>query len=92
MEVFAMANPYAKRRTADNPYATYVSGYWTWKILRLNQSPEKASGNQYAVAHMAVSSPQTFGSHDMGDNYLDAIPRDAKLTQGDDILALTKRR
>ena len=87
-----MANPYGKRRTADNPYATYVSGYWTWHILKLNQSPEKAKTNEYATALMAVSSPHTFGSHDMGDNYLDAIPRDATLVSGDDILALTGRR
>ena len=42
-----MANPYAKRRTADNPYATYVqfSSGWEWRILKLNQSPDKAKGN-----------------------------------------------
>jgi hypothetical protein len=90
MEVFAMANPYAKRRTADNPYATYVQSGWEWRILKLNQSPDKAKGNQYAVAHMAVSSP--FTHLELGDNYLDAIPRDAKHMQGDDILALTGRR
>lgn len=86
-----MANPYGKRRTVENPYAVYVCGRWTYKILKLNQSPEKAMTNLYATAHVAVSSPQTFG-HDIGDSYLDSIPRDAKLISGDDILALTGRR
>ena len=85
-----MANPYAKRRTVYLAYATYVQGSWTWQILKLHQSPEKAKTNEYATAYMAVSSP--YVTNELGDVYLDSIPRDAKLIDGDDILALTGRR
>lgn len=80
------SNPYGKSRDVKNPYATYEAGGWTWKVLKLNVRPDKVASNQYASAFMAVSSPYTFGGHDMGDTYLRDIPRYAVLTQGVDVL------
>ena len=86
-----MANPYGKsRKTNEEPYATYVQGTWTWKVLKLNQAPENAAKNPQASALCAVRSPGTYGSFDIGDTYLNDI--EGELVQGVDILKECGRR
>lgn len=69
-------NPYGKTVTKENAYAVYTDPRlpgWTWYVLKLNQSPEKAAKNPYASAFCLVTSPMTGGSGDMGDTYLNDI-------------------
>lgn len=85
-----MANPYGKSRKKEDPYATYKSGEWEYRILKLNQAPKGAKLNPYATAFCAVKSPMTFGSYDLGDTYLNDIS--GELVQGTDILKECGRR
>lgn len=66
-------NLMGKTRPIDNPYLVINEGSWCWKILKMNCSLEKAKSNPYASAFCAVSSPNTFGSYDLGDTYLSDI-------------------
>lgn len=69
-----MKNEKGKTRPVDNPYETYSSAGWTWKVLKHYQSPEKERRNPYARVFCAVSSPMTMGGIDMGDVYCRDIP------------------
>jgi hypothetical protein len=70
----ASSNPYGKTRKQGDPYAVYKStNGWTWNILKLNQRPELAAKNHYAIAFCEVSSPHTHGGSDLGDTYLNDI-------------------
>lgn len=72
-----MKNPYGKTVTKDNAYAVYSDGRgWTWYVLKMYQTPEKAAGNPYARAFCLVTSPMTGTSGDMGDTYLRDIGGD----------------
>ena len=87
-----MANPYGKSRKKDNPYATYrnsITG-WTWKILKVYQTPEKGKSNPFATAFCEVDSPYCQGIPDLGDTYLNDIR--GTLIQGTDILKEYGRR
>jgi hypothetical protein len=47
-----MANPYGKTRKIDEAYATYTDPNmpdWEWKILKLNQRPDKAADGRWAI-------------------------------------------
>jgi hypothetical protein len=85
-----MANPYGKTRQQNDPYATYKYGSWTWKVLKLYQSPEGSKKNPYARAFCAVSSDFTQGGVDLGDVYLSDIQ--GTLVQGTDVLKECGRR
>lgn len=89
-----MKNPYGKTVKKENAYAVYGNDPrlpgWTWYILKLNQSPEKAKANPSASAFCLVTSPMTGSSGDMGDTYLNDIG--GVLISGDDILSATGRK
>lgn len=80
-------NPYGKTVTSEKAYAVYASadGTWVWRILKLNQRPDKARDNRYASALCAVSSPYTYDDWDVGNTYLNDIGR--VHIAGPDILA-----
>ena len=71
-------NECAKTRPIDNPYEVWVSGDWTWKVLKKYQIPDKEAANPYARWYCAVSSPDTFGGYDYGDTYCHEITNTAR--------------
>ncbi len=73
-----MKNLCGKTRPVNKPYEVWKAGDWTWKVLKKYQSPEKEAQNPHARWFCSVSSPYTFGSHDMGDVYVSEITNNAK--------------
>ncbi len=57
-----------KTATIQEPYATYVAGGWTWKVLKVN-APKKSPFSPYVSWFCAVQSEYTQGGWDMGDTY-----------------------
>ena len=74
-----VANLWAKARKIDDPYAIVDDGDFEYRILKAYQSREKEKGNRYARWFVAVKSPFTHGSFDMGDTYLADVPRTREL-------------
>ena len=69
-----MANPFAKSRKTDAPYAIYQApGGWEWRVLKTYKQPENETKDQYARWMVAAKSPNTFGSFEMGDTYANEI-------------------
>lgn len=66
-----------KTATIEKPHATFVGGDWTYHVLKTYQTPAKERANQYAAWVMAVKSPHTFGSYDMGDTYIRDVVNNA---------------
>lgn len=66
-----------KSRPIDNPYEIWRAGTWEWCVLKYYGNPDKP----FARALCAVSSPHTFGSHDIGDVYVCDIRSHARLEQ-----------
>ena len=65
-----MANPFAKSRKTDAPYAIYQApGGWEWRVLKTYKAPENEAKDQYARWMVAAKSENTFGSFEMGDTY-----------------------
>lgn len=61
-------------RKVNEPYEIYKNDYgWEWRVLKKYQSPDKETGNPFARWMVAVKSPMTFGSYDMGDTYIQDI-------------------
>ena len=72
-------NPFSKRREVGKPYAIYSAPGWTWKVLKTYQHPDKEPSNKYARWLVAVKSPFTYGSYEMGDSYKSDICSQATL-------------
>lgn len=69
-----MANPFAKSRKTDAPYAIYQgSGGWEWRVLKTYKQPENEAKDQYARWMVAAKSPHTYGEFEMGDTYAKEI-------------------
>lgn len=62
----------AKTRPVSDPYETYTSGGWTWKVLKHYQSSAKEESNPYSRVFCAVTSP--FATDELGDTYCRDIP------------------
>jgi hypothetical protein len=63
-----------KMRKVDEPYETFVTKNWEWRVLKHYASPESEERDPYARVFCAVKSPYTFGSWEYGDTYCDSIP------------------
>ena len=70
----------------ENAHATYVNDRagWTWKVLKVYQKPELEKKNQYARWFIAAKSPNTFGSYEYGDTYINDILQYARLESATD--------
>lgn len=65
-----MANPFAKSRKTDMPYAIYQnSGGWEWRVLKTYKQPANEEKDPYARWMVAAKSPHTYGDFEMGDTY-----------------------
>ena len=70
-----MANPFAKTRPIDRPYAVYVCGDFTWHVLKTYKLAKNEQGDPYARWHVAAKSDHTFGSFERGDTYAQEVER-----------------
>jgi hypothetical protein len=81
-------NLLGKSRTMENPYATFEGdgpfGDTTLHLLKTYQKPENELKNQYGRWFVAVKTDHTFGSFDMGDNYISEVVSGLKLTFASD--------
>lgn len=74
-------NYMSKSRKMDNPYQIWRNDSgWEWRVLKSYQAD---TSKEYARAFCAVSSPYTFGGHDMGDVYWSDIFDNATLVYSD---------
>lgn len=74
-----MVNLWAKCRDIANPYATIMSGDWTWYVLKAYKTREAELGDTYARWFCAVESPHTGKYADYGDVYIATIPSTPEL-------------
>jgi len=72
-----MANPFAKSRPADKPYAIYRAGDLIWHVLKTYKQVKNE--DTYARWMVAAKSDATFGSFDMGDTYALEVKRYGQL-------------
>ena len=89
-----MANPFAKSRKTDAPYAIYQGpGGWEWRVLKTYKQPENEAKDRYARWMVAAKSPHTYGDFEMGDTYASEILQYARLVActGDWLVAHGKR-
>jgi len=67
-------NLLGKSRTKENPYAVFKGngpfGETEMRLLKTYQVPANEAKNQYARWFVAVKTPMTYGSYDMGDSYI----------------------
>ena len=65
-------NECLKERKVNNPYEIWYNPQagWTWRILKKWQIDDNKPGARWFVA---VKSPMTYGSYDMGDEYVKNI-------------------
>jgi hypothetical protein len=65
-----MANPFAKSRKIDAPYAIYQApGGWEWRVLKTYKTPASEAKDAYARWMVAAKSENTWGNFEMGDTY-----------------------
>ncbi len=76
-----MANPFGKTVKQDAPYAVYKSGTWTWKVLKTYKQPSSEAKDQFSRWFLAVTSPYTFGSAELGDGYAADIIRQGRIVE-----------
>jgi hypothetical protein len=64
-------NPCAKTVGKEEPYEVWQTRdrEWTWKVLKKYQSPTNEKKNKFARWFVAVQSPMTHGSWELGDTY-----------------------
>jgi hypothetical protein len=67
-------NLHGKTRSVDSPYLIITQGDWEWRVLKRYQSQDAERANPYARWFVAVKSPMTYGSWEMGDTYIREIP------------------
>lgn len=69
-----MANPFAKSRKTDAPYAIYQGpGGFEWRILKTYKTPANEAKDAYARWFVAAKSDATWGEFEMGDTYAKEI-------------------
>jgi hypothetical protein len=81
-------NLMGKSRTKDNPYAIYKGmgpfGETEMLLLKTYQVPANENKNPYARWFVAVKTPMTYGSYDMGDSYIREAIMGLNLTYASD--------
>jgi len=81
-------NLLGKARKTDTPYAIYKGqgpfGETEMRLLKTYSIPANEVKNQYARWFVAVKTPMTYGSYDMGDSYIRDAIYGLKLTYASD--------
>lgn len=76
-----MANPFAKSRKTDEPYAIYQGpGGWEWRVLKTYKQPANEAKDVYGRWFVAAKSPHTYGDFELGDTYATEVLRYGRLT------------
>jgi hypothetical protein len=70
-----MANPFAKTRKTEQPYAIYRAGDMTWHVLKTYKQPSSEGKDPYARWFVAAKSAATWGSFELGDTYAAEVER-----------------
>jgi hypothetical protein len=80
-----MKNRMGKTRKQDNPYLIFQNDQsgWEWKVLKAYQGD---NSKPYARWFVAVTSPHTYGTADLGDEYVKGIVDHGSLTYVDPAL------
>ena len=73
-------------RDKENPYEIWEGNGFQWRVLKKYQKPELEAKNPYARWFCAVSSPYTWGSHELGDVYVSEIKSNGEKVFFDDTL------
>lgn len=76
-------NPCGKTRDVEKPYEVWRNGDWEWRVLKKYQTPEKEKSNPFARWLVAVKSPFTYGSFELGDTYVKDIKQFGTLVSTD---------
>ena len=79
-------NECGKMRDKENPYEIWEGNGFQWRVLKKYQKPELEAKNPYARWFCAVSSPYTWGSHELGDVYVSEIKSNGEKVFFDDTL------
>ena len=76
-----MANPFAKTRTQDEPYAIYEGGAgFRWLVLKTYKIAKNEAKDPYARWLVAATSDMMHeGSYEMGDTYAKEIRQYGRL-------------
>jgi hypothetical protein len=74
-----MANPFAKSRPVDQPYAIYRAGDMTWHVCKTYKTPANEAKDQYARWFVWAKSPMTYGDFEGGDTYAAEVRRYGRL-------------
>jgi hypothetical protein len=68
-----MANPFAKSRPVNQPYAIYRAGDMIWHVCKTYKTPANERGDMYARWFVWAKSPMTYGSFEGGDTYASEV-------------------
>ena len=71
-------NAWAKTVPIEHPYMITRSGDWEWRVIKAYKSRVSELTDPYARWLVAVKSPLTYGSYDIGDEYVANVPLDAE--------------
>ena len=85
------ANPCSKTRKIKEPYEIWVNDMlpdWEWRVLKKWQAPSKEATNPYARWFVAVKSPMTYGSWEMGDEYVTNVQTGYRLSDDEAAAAI----
>lgn len=72
-------NTCGKTRKTDQPYEIWLGrdlgdmGTVQWRVLKKWQSPDKEVGNPYARWFLATRSACTYGTFELGDEYVTRV-------------------
>lgn len=73
------------RKTADKdtPHAIFRSpdGTWEWRVLKTYKAAKNEKNDPYARWFVAVKSPYTFGSFELGDTYAGEVRTHGSLVE-----------
>jgi len=78
-----MANPFAKTRSVDKPYAIYRAGDMTWHVCKTYKTPASEAKDAYARWFVWAKSPMTYGDFEGGDTYAAEVRRYGHLVAAD---------
>lgn len=56
-----------KTRPQSNPYRIYKAGEWEWRVLKSYQNDDTKPNARW---FLAVKSPMTYGTYELGDGYV----------------------
>ena len=78
-----MANPFAKSRPTDKPYAIYRVGPITMHVCKTYKTPHNESGSPFSRWFVWAKSPMSYDAFEGGDTYAADVKREGVLVAAD---------